>query len=323
MSAPEAQSPDAAAPVMESVPEGKASEPTPVPPPPPADPSAAGGRRTLRLRPSLVATYLEGPAAAARRTAEDEATANDEEALAEPTQPYTLGGSAKVMPMLSEPVLEGGQLRVGGLPVVNVPNAAAGGRSSTRKVTPETTQAPAPVQHPVLAKLQFLLDHRFFVALVNVTTIYALFGSDVNNAAFSVSADLTFSNLSFIALLIFTFELLLNCIVRSSTYPFSLYFWLDFISTVSLIADIIWIWNAIIGQKGNSAGGVAALKASRASRAGSKAGRIVRIVRLVRMIRMIKLYKAKEEETSATNMPRPSNVSRTARRAVLISCEAC
>lgn len=75
------------------------------------------------------------------------------------------------------------------------------------------------------------------------------------------------------------------------------YFWLDTIATVSLIADIGWIWNAILGT--GSGGGVSnaaqaskLAKATRGGQIGSKAGRIARVIRLIRLIRIVKLYKS-------------------------------
>jgi len=76
----------------------------------------------------------------------------------------------------------------------------------------------------------------------------------------------------------------------------SFYFWLDVVSTLSMITDISWIMNAILGTgtgsvtNAKSASNVA--RASRGARVGSKAGRIARVIRLIRLIRIVKLYKS-------------------------------
>jgi hypothetical protein len=58
------------------------------------------------------------------------------------------------------------------------------------------------------------------------------------------------------------------------------------LSTLSLVPDIGWIWDSLVGTSSNSAS--QALRAGRASRAGTRAGRVVRLVRL---FRIVKLYK--------------------------------
>jgi hypothetical protein len=57
-------------------------------------------------------------------------------------------------------------------------------------------------------------------------------------------------------------------------------------STLSLVPDIGWIWQPLVGSNSDSAS--SALRAGRASRAGTRAGRVVRLVRL---FRIVKLYK--------------------------------
>jgi hypothetical protein len=66
---------------------------------------------------------------------------------------------------------------------------------------------------------------------------------------------------------------------------------LDLASTLSLIPDIGWIWNPLVGEETTAGAQTAALKGAKGARAGTKAGRAVRIVRLVRMVRIVKLYK--------------------------------
>ncbi|KRX00510.1 Adenylyl cyclase class-3/4/guanylyl cyclase [Pseudocohnilembus persalinus] len=79
-------------------------------------------------------------------------------------------------------------------------------------------------------------------------------------------------------------------VIAKPGYKFSFFFWLDIISTVSLILDIQVISNAIFYNSGNQAVNTVNLaRAGRASRIGTKAGRVVRLVRL---IRIVKLYKA-------------------------------
>ena len=91
----------------------------------------------------------------------------------------------------------------------------------------------------------------------------------------------------------FTLEIVMASLVKED-YFLGFYFWLDIISTISLIPDIGWIWDPIIGNdeddtsssssdsadKAQQASQVA--RASRGARVGTKAGRVVRIIRLIR-----------------------------------------
>ena len=48
-------------------------------------------------------------------------------------------------------------------------------------------------------------------------------------------------------MLMFILEILISSFAKKEEYLFSFYFWLDFISTVSLILDISWVWDAVTG----------------------------------------------------------------------------
>ena len=122
-------------------------------------------------------------------------------------------------------------------------------------------------------------------------TIFALFGDDLRMAVTPKSADDTFSGLMVACLSLFGIEIILTFIVKPE-YRFSFFFWLDVLSTVSLIFDISWIWNLIQGKTSSSfVQSTQLARASRASRAGTRAARIIRIIRVIRLIRIVKLYK--------------------------------
>lgn len=83
-------------------------------------------------------------------------------------------------------------------------------------------------------------------------TIYALFGDDIRLCATDKSADDVFFTLTSVSLLFFTIEIILNSIARED-YFLGFFFWLDLISTISLITDIGWIWDEITGTSDNNA----------------------------------------------------------------------
>ena len=112
---------------------------------------------------------------------------------------------------------------------------------------------------------------------------------------FSKTADDTFNGLTTAAFFFFTLEILLACISKDD-YFLGFYFWLDIVSTVSLITDIGWIMNAMMGNTSdggasNAQSAAKLAKAGRGTRIGTKAGRVARVIRLIRLVRIVKLYK--------------------------------
>ena len=142
--------------------------------------------------------------------------------------------------------------------------------------------------------MQAFLDNNWVTLFMTLWTIFALFGDDIKSLATPKSADTTFSILTIIAMFFFTLEIVLSCIFKPG-YIFGFYFFLDVISTLTMLMDVTWFWNAIMpttSAAGSQAKKVAQLaRASRSARLGSKASKLVRVVRLIRMLRIVKLYK--------------------------------
>ncbi|CAD8192164.1 unnamed protein product [Paramecium octaurelia] len=141
---------------------------------------------------------------------------------------------------------------------------------------------------------EIVLESTVFQVIINILTLYALFGDDIRVAAFRLSADIVFDALNITCLIMFSTEIILSVIVKEG-YFLSFFFWLDSISTISLLLDIN-LFNQAVGLSG--AGGQAKntaglARAGRASRVGTKAGRVVRLVRL---IRLVKIYKSANKE---------------------------
>lgn len=75
------------------------------------------------------------------------------------------------------------------------------------------------------------------------------------------------------------------------------YFWLDLVCTISMIADIHFLFDKLTNVEGidlenfdpSSPSSIAMVAA--ASRIGSRAGRITKFIRLVRLIRIVKFFK--------------------------------
>ena len=140
------------------------------------------------------------------------------------------------------------------------------------------------------------LDSTPVLIIMSVLTLFALFASDIKAAWLRIEVDEAFNIIQCILIGIFGIEFILNCIAKKD-YLLSFFFWLDLISTVSIIQDIDYIMNPILGygpQKKTTSNKstAAATKAISKVSSASRATRVLRVVRIVRLIRMVKLYKS-------------------------------
>jgi hypothetical protein len=148
-----------------------------------------------------------------------------------------------------------------------------------------------------MEKAENLLNSWFFQGFMTTITVYCLFGDDVRQIGFNADADPVFYILTIISFFAFALEAILSCLVKDD-YWLGFYFWLDIISTISLIADVGWIMDAISGTGGGAGNGsnvqqaTKMARAGRGARIGTKAARLARIIRLIRLLRIVKLYKS-------------------------------
>ncbi|CAD8085296.1 unnamed protein product [Paramecium primaurelia] len=136
-------------------------------------------------------------------------------------------------------------------------------------------------------QLQQFIDGWGFSLLMGFVTIYALFGDDIRILSVNKDGDDIFFILTTICIACFTVEIVLTCIANP-TYLFNFYFWLDLISTATMILDIGWITDRWYGDEGDVQNAATLKALGKASRTARKAARVIRIIRLVRLI---KLYK--------------------------------
>lgn len=126
--------------------------------------------------------------------------------------------------------------------------------------------------------------------LISVLTIYSLFFDDFRTAFFEPSTDLVFDSIGLTIMTIFVLEIVLSSFIIDG-YFLSFFFFLDVISTASIIFDVNFLSDIIFST--NNTSSISQLAAqSKASRAATRA---VRIVKLVRIIRIIKVYKNAEK----------------------------
>ncbi len=144
------------------------------------------------------------------------------------------------------------------------------------------------------SQINRLLDSDVVTAVFMVITFWALFADDIRILTCNKDQDIGFYVVTSIVFVIFLIELILMSIAKKG-YFLGFFFWLDLVSTLSLLLDIGFISQAIYGDSAKSGPGEVA-KAARASRVGTRAARIVRIVRLVRLVKLYKHSKKLMDE---------------------------
>ena len=85
-------------------------------------------------------------------------------------------------------------------------------------------------------------------------------------------------------MIVFAVEIFFAAIAKEDYFN-GFFFWLDFVSTISMIPDCGWIWDPLMGG-----GTTNATDLAKTSRAG-RVTRVIRVIRLIRLIRIVKLYK--------------------------------
>lgn len=88
--------------------------------------------------------------------------------------------------------------------------------------------------------MDFALEHNATTIVMTIITLYALFGDDIRILVTNASGDPVFWVFNIIAMFAFTVEILISSIVKKD-YWLGFFFWLDVISTLSLVLDIGWV----------------------------------------------------------------------------------
>lgn len=159
---------------------------------------------------------------------------------------------------------------------------------------PPPKSAPRPTRMMKLARLaRKLVDHTYFIIGTTVLTIYALVGDDFKLMLTNKPADAAFDVITGLAFAVFSIELVFSCIGKDD-YWMSFFFWLDAVSTITLILDVSSVNESLLSV--SSGGGTEQLRSGRTARLGARAGRVVRVIRLVRILKLYKaVYEAKQK----------------------------
>lgn len=129
------------------------------------------------------------------------------------------------------------------------------------------------------------MENPYFSVFMTLVTLFALFGSDLQLSLTDTRADAGFVVCAWVCIGFFALEMGFNS-VGYDYYFGGFYFWIDLISTLSILSEIPLVVNAVSNQ-----GTSEMMELGKSGRVGTRASRIIRIVRLVRMVRVVKLYK--------------------------------
>jgi len=152
-----------------------------------------------------------------------------------------------------------------------------------------------------------IVENNFFVCFTMVLTIYALLADDFRLMFTNAAADPVFNGLVITCILVFGLECILS-VYGKPDYLGSFFFWLDVISTISLVLDITFVADSLYSTSQDDSGdtGGSEVRGGRAAKIGAKAGRVVRVLRLVRILKLWKAYyeakaRSKAKKNAAAN----------------------
>jgi hypothetical protein len=135
-------------------------------------------------------------------------------------------------------------------------------------------------------------------------TFADLFLEDLKVAAFPREMDTDFIIASLIVLIVFSAEVLLNCIVTPK-YLFGIFFWLDIVSALSLLPDVPWLWLPLVGLRSNDSGASDGEmndtafeldRIVRVSQTGEHLLKAMRFMKLLRLGRIAKLFEVTQRQ---------------------------
>jgi len=154
------------------------------------------------------------------------------------------------------------------------------------------------LRHKIKAKINAYLENTYVIIFSTVLTVWSLFSDDIRQLTANRATDDGFYVVTVIVFAYFSLEIIVASFAVSR-YFLSFYFWLDIISTISMLLDVGWISALIFGSNSQLGAvgkqGLKLARAARASKVGSKAGRMLRILRLIRLIRIAKVYKVADQ----------------------------
>lgn len=153
-----------------------------------------------------------------------------------------------------------------------------------------------------------IVEGLHYSIFITVVTLITLFADDFRIIFFTAKEDLAFTIVNLICMAIFFAEIIVLSIVkvclfiRQENYFLGFYFWLDIISTLTMVLDLIWIDQLMSGNNGAVQSAASVAKIARASRASKIGAQATKLIRIIRLIRFLKLYKTASKQLAKENI---------------------
>jgi hypothetical protein len=138
-------------------------------------------------------------------------------------------------------------------------------------------------------KLKHFLNHKYTNLIFMFVSIYSLFADDIRLVASYKSADPVFSTFAILVFLIFSVEIILTFLI-DERYICGLYFWIDLVSTLSMLLDVHWIYDSIYELARNDLS-VALKQIGRGGRVAARAFRLLRFMRTLKLMTIEEIKK--------------------------------
>lgn len=101
-------------------------------------------------------------------------------------------------------------------------------------------------------RLQKIVDSNLFVIFFMILTFFIMFIADIQNGWLSADSDHYIDALQTTIMVLFTIEIFLTCLAKEGYFN-SFFFWLDVVSTLSIIQDIGFIFDPLLNAGTQSA----------------------------------------------------------------------
>mmetsp|Transcript_55469 Transcript_55469/g.110249 ORF Transcript_55469/g.110249 Transcript_55469/m.110249 type:complete len:988 (-) Transcript_55469:352-3315(-) len=134
-----------------------------------------------------------------------------------------------------------------------------------------------------------IVENKYVVFFTTILTFWALIGDDLRLIYSTKNENMFFDWLVVATMFCFTVELILSCLGKQD-YFMGFFFWLDLISTFSLLLDISIISKWLTDLLSGGDEGATTIRSGRSARLGARLGRILRVLRLIRVLKLYKAY---------------------------------
>ena len=138
-----------------------------------------------------------------------------------------------------------------------------------------------------MQRLGAVLNTLWFQVTLMLATFLALYGPDINMAAFNSDADIYMAWLCVVITVVFVLEIAIQILIPEP-YFLTFYFFLDLVGTLSLIPDMVMLFSPRLQANADA---LTFAKAGRIVRVGTRSTQAVRLFKLVRIARIMRVFK--------------------------------